>query len=514
MRLRDIPLKYKFWLVNATAFLGMMILALMFMESAYRQSLQQARERVNIEAQLAVAVVGREAAEGVGAAARRKALAVLKARPEAGGYYLVYDEKRGRALLGANATAAGAAKPTPSHFHSLLPWTWFTRPQLAAAVSFPAWGWRVGAVVKLPSFVDFAVHEALRYAALIALLMGGVLAVSQLLILFVQRHVDRLREVMLHVRESGDLTARVSVDCRDEIGSMAEAFNAMQVRFQEIVARVCSASDSLRSAMASLSDSGDRIERGMTTQQAETEQIAAAMHEMSVAVAEVAANADRAEESSRLSEDSAATGRAVVVRLIGAVKQLSQRILEANAVIDQLALTSTHIGSITEVIQDISEQTNLLALNAAIEAARAGEHGRGFSVVADEVRQLSQRTQAAISEIQNMVADLQQNTGAAVGAMSNAKTQAGQGGELAEQADQALGSIAESASTLHQVNAQIATACEEQSAVANEIDQNIIRIRDITQATSDGINSSGEDIDRVAALAGELSAMVSCFRTT
>lgn len=513
-RLRDLPLKFKFWLVNAVSFFGMLILVFAFLGSTYQGQLKQTAERVALEAQLAGAIVAQHAATGAGDTTRSAALAALKGRNGAAAGFFVFDQKAGRALLGhSGMETAAAARPLVPRFHPLEPWTWFDGSQLAAAVPFPQWGWRVGAVAKARSFAAFAINQAFQYAFLIALLMGGVLVVSQLLILFVQRHIERLRQVMLHVHDSGDLTARVSVDCSDEIGHMAEAFNGMQGRFQEIVARVCEASNSLRSAMGVLSDSITRIDRDMTRQQAETEQIAAAMHEMSAAVAEVAENATRAEDSARLTDDSATAGREMVEQLIGAVKQLAELVIRATKVMDRLAGTSSDIGSITEVIQSVSEQTNLLALNAAIEAARAGEKGRGFSVVADEVRELSQRTQGSVSEIQKMVADLQQNTRDAVGAMSTAEGQAGQGGELATQADQALKSITDSTSTLHDVSTQIATACEEQSAVANEIDQNVVRIRDITQTTSDGIKASANDIRRVAALADELSTMVSRFTT-
>jgi methyl-accepting chemotaxis protein len=236
------------------------------------------------------------------------------------------------------------------------------------------------------------------------------------------------------------------------------------------------------------------------------------MNQMTATVQEVASHAARAAESARQADEEAQDGKRIMQQTLNAMDTLANEVENAAGVIHSLEKESEEIGSVLDVIRGIAEQTNLLALNAAIEAARAGEQGRGFAVVADEVRTLASRTQASTQEIQNMIERLQAGANNAVKAMEAGQTQARKGVEQASLAGASLETITQSVTTISDMNMQIASAAEEQSSVADEINRNIATISQSADNTAHGSQQTAIAGDELARLAAELRELVGHFK--
>ncbi|WP_372241828.1 methyl-accepting chemotaxis protein [Pseudomonas sp. 8O] len=233
----------------------------------------------------------------------------------------------------------------------------------------------------------------------------------------------------------------------------------------------------------------------------EVEQVATASNEMSATAQDVAHSAAMAAEAARNADQASRDGLAVIDVTTQAISQLSSEMSAAMAQVRTLANSSERIGSVLEVIRAVSEQTNLLALNAAIEAARAGDAGRGFAVVADEVRSLARRTQDSVEEIREVIEGLQKNTREVVASIHDSHTHAQGSVAKVEHAVAALKSIGDAIAVITDMNMQIASAAEEQSAVAEEINRNVAAIRDVTESLSGQADQSAQvsqDLNRLA----------------
>ena len=236
------------------------------------------------------------------------------------------------------------------------------------------------------------------------------------------------------------------------------------------------------------------------------------MNEMTATVQEVASHAAHAAEAATSARDEAQGGQRVVSANIDAIQRLADEVMQTAELINRLAEDSNAIGTVLDVIRGIAEQTNLLALNAAIEAARAGEQGRGFAVVADEVRTLAQRTQESTSEIQDMIERLQAGARNAVEAMEKGRAGAESSVRQAVTAGESLQAINQAVAAISDMNLQIATAAEEQSAVAEEINRNITTINMVADETAVGAEQTAEASQELARLAMNLQRIVSQFR--
>ena len=328
----------------------------------------------------------------------------------------------------------------------------------------------------------------------------------------IQRAVKLLREASEQMA-SGDTTVRVRYQGQDELRDVAIAFNNMSERFQTALHDVDRSAEQLAAASEETSVITVNTSESMQKQQNEISQVATAMNEMHATANEVARSASQAADAARHADEEAALGRDVSLQTIDAIESLASGVESATAVIEALAKDSEDIGSVLDVIRSIADQTNLLALNAAIEAARAGEAGRGFAVVADEVRTLASRTQHSTQEINDMVARLQSGAAQAVAAMETGRVQARAGVEQTLKTTACLESIVSAIHTINDMNVQIASAAEEQSAVSEEITRSVVAINDLTTETTDGAMQTTQASHEVASLASALQDMLERFRT-
>lgn len=482
MVLQHLALKYKFWAVNSVAFVTtlMLVLTALWVEQG---SLQEQRE------QFAGALLASNTAN------LAPALGVRPIPPAA----------RHAGLLPAGATQpmwtpAAALEAIDARQFSGI-WIGSRQEQLQL----------LG--VERISYVDLLIARAPFYALVVTLLMTLLLIVSQWLISFITGHIVALRDVMLKVQESGDLTLRAHADSRDEVGSIARAFNAMQASQQSIVSAVRQAADQLDRGAADLVQVMGLMRDGMISQQDETDMVAAAANQMSATVQDIASNSTTTRDQSRQADLLAGQGYEQVTRVSQTIAGLATSIERCTRHMERLKGNSQEISGVVSVIRSIAEQTNLLALNAAIEAARAGESGRGFAVVADEVRALAQRVQHSTDEIQRMIEALQSGTTGAMEDMQASAALTHDSVEQSEDAGRALSVITAAVKQIRDGNSEIASAVEQQSEAAEAITQSVVQIRDVTEKTVTQTLLSATTSEQLATLAKTLSSSVSRLKT-
>ncbi len=285
----------------------------------------------------------------------------------------------------------------------------------------------------------------------------------------------------------------------DEIGQIITAMAMQNAKLRTVVGQVAEATDQLTQAVQTTSDAVQQSNNGQQEQNAQIELIATAINQMATTVNEVSEHVNSAASAATEANDQTDNINVLMTKSVHSIKSLDAELSNASQIIETLNEDSNNIGSVIEVIENIAEQTNLLALNAAIEAARAGEAGRGFAVVADEVRTLATRTADSTQEIHAMINKLQSGTSNAVEAMETAKTRAQESVTEVESSETATASVSSSINIIYEMNTQVATAAEEQAAVASEINKNIHNIRDQVetnaQASQTTATTSGQLMD-------------------
>ncbi|MFL0986642.1 methyl-accepting chemotaxis protein [Vibrio parahaemolyticus] len=338
-------------------------------------------------------------------------------------------------------------------------------------------------------------------ALLIVVFVALLLAAARVML----RQTQYLNEA-IKLMASKNLSVPFGMDCKDEYGDVARELEKTRRQLHDVIQMQINASDELATLTEVMTLSMSETKESAQEEFNEIDQLATAMSEMSSTVQTVADHAQTASSLTEQASTQAVTGQQFLQSTVAKMSELSSDIASSAQAVNQVEERVESIGSVVGTIQGISEQTNLLALNAAIEAARAGEAGRGFAVVADEVRNLAQRTQQATVEIQEMITQLQASATSAVDLMEKSVVEAAEGVELVSNAGSELDGIVAQVTQINDMNFQIATASGQQSSVAEEMSQNLTNVRELVEAsvvvvtelleTSEMMQSNAEELDK------------------
>lgn len=310
---------------------------------------------------------------------------------------------------------------------------------------------------------------------------------------------------------NGRLGGQIDLERDDELGNLANAARRLQLFLRDIAEQLQRTDNRLQSASKDLSKASEAVSKRSTDSHQRTDQMATAMQEMANAAQDVSNHATRTVDLTRQTHNDASDAKQAMERARTSMDRLSTQMIETSDLVGKLAGDTHSVGSVVNVIRNIAEQTNLLALNAAIEAARAGEQGRGFAVVADEVRALAQKTQQSTAEIEGIIGRVQSGASSTVDFIASSREITEQSRDLFDEANIRLNRISTQMGETDDLAAQVATAAEEQTSVAEEISQTILALADLTEETSADARHSREISEQLIAIADDAMRLSAKF---
>lgn len=519
-------------------------------EQTFRANQQQAIKNYMQLGRSAIAHLYQDPAAEADPDIRQQALEILRQLrfDDSGntGYFFVYDKQGVNVMHAANPALEGrnlmtltdpngievirslwtAAKDRTGYlyYHWNNTETGKTAPKLGYAEELEKWGLMIGTgfwidgldeqVKLMQEHVDSSFDNSLLWSVITAIV--ALIIITMLALLVVRSIIKPLKKAVGAMTDiakgSGDLTHRLDVIGDDELAQLALAFNQFANQVQELVSQVATSSTTLKQSADELENILQQSENGVVRQQSESDQVATAMNEMAASAQEVADSAMQASNAAANAEDLVTNSKVTLNNTVGVINGLAKQVSHGVEVISALGNESENIGGVLDVIRSIAEQTNLLALNAAIEAARAGEAGRGFAVVADEVRTLASRTQNSTQEIQSMINRLQAGIHAAIGLIEDLRLSSTSSVEEIHQVELALNSVNTAVATINNMNAQIASAAEQQTHVSNTINENLHQIVIVTEQTAAGTKTAGKTSRQLNNIALELNQLVGSYR--
>ncbi|MGY3685773.1 methyl-accepting chemotaxis protein [Vibrio coralliilyticus] len=385
--------------------------------------------------------------------------------------------------------------------------------KLIFVANVPHTDWSLGIVVD-KDMAFASVTEQIQFTAIASIFLYILIAsISTYVITRLLKPLQTLSAALSQLAQGeGDLTQRIEVRRMDEIGELAQHVNQFLSQMQSMLSGIIHHSQELAIQADQANQLSQQSSQQVETQQNDVNQIATAIHEMSTTAAEVASHAELTANASQGSASACEDGQQVIEKNRQAIVELADQVSAASGIISELESNTQSINQILSTIREIAEQTNLLALNAAIEAARAGEQGRGFAVVADEVRVLSQRTHGSTEEIRNMIETLQNNTKLAVNSMESSTALAGTSVDYAQQAYESLNTITSAITEINDMALQIASAAEEQRAVSEDISRNTQGIKDASDILSEQAMRSSESATNMFNSANTVRTEVERFK--
>lgn len=353
--------------------------------------------------------------------------------------------------------------------------------------------------------------SSMAILSIIAVIVGVLLsiAISKGIVTPIKLVISNLNNM---ATGGGDLTSRLPITSQDEVGELSAVFNQFVEKLQGMMSNISQATEQLAAATEETSIVTQTTSDSITSQKNETVQVASAINEMAATVKDVAENAEKAALEAKFGSEQTQASKKIIEQVVISINALAIDIDKSSGVIQSVKTGSVNIGTVLDVIKSIADQTNLLALNAAIEAARAGEQGRGFSVVADEVRSLAQKTQESTKEIEKLISYLHVESDNAVKTMEQNRNGIQNLVGQTIKATESLDTITHSVSSITDMNTLIATAAEEQSAVVNEINRNIITIQQISEDTSVGSAQVSQASQEIAKLTEQLKMQINEFK--
>lgn len=542
MNLRNLQIKHRLQLNLVGVFISFFIFILLTLNAYKTSLLEQKYEKTQNIVEIAHKVIeynfSRIASEGVSSKqAQKDAMSTIAAlRYNKTNYYWINDYTATMvmhsikpALNGKDLSSFKDPNGTQlfqkmtnvvkKQGQGFVPYFWekpgFDDPvaKISYVKGFKEWEWIVGSGI----YLDDVDAEFLSMAILTTSIGAISFIIFALLTVLIQRSIIRpLNEtvdMITNISEGeGDLTKRLQVKGNDELTQLTSGFNTFSEKIKRLVNDVQQSANKVNDNAESLDNLNQNAKSLAEEQNKQTGQLELSMTEMQQTINEIARNAENAAHDTNEGKILAKDGQQIVVETVKEIKMLSENVQDTAKVIKSLADESENIGGVLDVIRGIAEQTNLLALNAAIEAARAGEQGRGFAVVADEVRTLANRTGQATEEIQKMIHNLQQGSHSAVSVIEVSAKKAIETTQHINQANESLQKISEVIQRINDMNVQVATAAEEQSLSANEINDSVKRISTLSYESLQGTESAAERSAELNDMGDKLSEQLSSFK--